>query len=322
MNNKSPYIIRENIIRATRQFFYEMDFHEVIPQILNTALPLEANLYPFETTWKTRTGDRRLYLPHSPERSIKRMLARGMGNCFALGKSFRNLEQEGSQHLPEFLMLEWYRKEATYLDIMKDVKELLTFIHDYLENIGGPISPHIHGKWKTYSLIELFKTHSAIDLSSIIEDDELLFETARKRGYIVEGATWGQLYDQIFVNEIEPHLTNEPVFIIDFPARISPLCAQKKDDSRFAERFEFYMGGMEIGNGNTENTDIQYVQKTFETEHKKTGYPIDEEFLKSLDKMSAATYAGIGLGIDRLTMLLSGASTIQSIEPAGSDYLL
>lgn len=322
MNNKSPYIIRENIIRATRQFFYEMDFHEVIPQILNTALPLEANLYPFETTWKTRTGDRKLYLPHSPERSIKRMLARGMGNCFALGKSFRNLEQEGSQHLPEFLMLEWYRKEATYLDIMKDVKELLTFIHDYLENIGGPISPHIHGKWKTYSLIELFKTHSAIDLPSIIEDDELLFETARKRGYIIESATWGQLYDQIFVNEIEPHLTNEPVFIIDFPARISPLCTQRKDDSRFAERFEFYMGGMEIGNGNTENTDMQYVQKTFETEHKKTGYPIDEEFLKSLDMMSGTTYAGIGLGIDRLTMLLSGESTIQSIEPAGSDYLL
>lgn len=322
MNNKSPYIIRENIIRATRQFFYEMDFHEVIPQILNTALPLEANLYPFETTWKTRTGDRKLYLPHSPERSIKRMLARGVGNCFALGKSFRNLEQEGSQHLPEFLMLEWYRKEATYLDIMKDVKELLTFIHDYLENIGGPISPHIHGKWKTYSLIELFKTHSAIDLPSAIEDDELLFEAARKRGYIVEGATWGQLYDQIFVNEIEPHLTNEPVFIIDFPARISPLCTQRKDDSRFAERFEFYMGGMEIGNGNTENTDMQYVQKTFETEHKKTGYPIDEEFLKSLDMMSGTTYAGIGLGIDRLTMLLSGESTIQSIEPAGSDYLL
>lgn len=329
MSNNNPYIIRENILKATRQFFYEMDFHEVIPQILNTALPLEANLFPFETTWKTRTGDRKLYLPHSPERSIKRMLAHGMGNCFALGKSFRNLEQEGSQHLPEFLMLEWYRKQASYLDIMEDVRELLTFIHDYLKNAGSPPSVQFHGKkimlgkkWETYSLIELFKMHCGIDLPSVIEDDELLFQIARKRGYIVDGATWGQLYDQIFVNEIESKLPPDPVFLIDFPSRISPLCKQKKDDVRFAERFEFYMGGIEIGNGNTENTDIHYVRKTFETENKKTGYPIDEEFLTSLGKMHGTTYAGIGLGIDRLTMLLCGESTIQAIEPAGSDYLL
>lgn len=329
MNGTNPYIIRENIIRATRQFFYDMDFHEVIPQILNTALPLEANLYPFETTWKTRTGDRKLYLPLSPERSIKRILAQGMGNCFAIGKSFRNLEQEGSQHLPEFLMLEWYRKEADYRDIMRDAVQLLTFINDYLMNALGAVSIKFHGKkivlgreWKTYSLVELFKSYSGIDLKAAIDDDEGFFATARKRGYIVEGATWGQLYDQIFVNEIESRLPNEPVFLIDFPSRISPLCAQKKDDSRFAERFEFYIAGVEIGNGNTENTDMDYVRKTFETEHQKTGLPIDETFLNALHKMNGTTYAGIGMGIDRLTMLFADQSTIQSIEPAGGDYYL
>lgn len=329
IDNTNPYIIRENIIRATRQFFYDMDFHEVIPQILNTALPLEANLYPFETTWKTRTGDRKLYLPLSPERSIKRMLSHGMGNCFALAKSFRNLEQEGSQHLPEFLMLEWYRKQANYYDIMTDVEQLIRYIQDYLKNSLGTESIQYHGKkirhaaqWKTYSLIELFKTHCNIDLPSAIEDDELIFATARKRGYIVEGATWSELYDQIFVNEIESKLPSEPVFLVDFPSRISPLCAQKKDDSRFAERFEFYIAGVEIGNGNTENTDMEYVRKTFETERQKTSLPIDEEFLTALHKMNGTTYAGIGMGIDRLTMLFSGESSIQSIEPAGSDYLL
>lgn len=329
IDNTNPYIIRENIIRAAREFFYDIDFHEVIPQILNTALPLEANLYPFETTWKTRTGDRKLYLPLSPERSIKRMLAYGMGNCFALAKSFRNLEQEGSQHLPEFLMLEWYRKQANHHDIMRDTEQLLTFIHDYLKNSLGISSIQHHGKkielgakWKTYSLTELFKTYSGIDLASVIEDDELFFATAQKRGYIVEGATWSELYDQIFVNEIECKLPSEPVFIIDFPSRVSPLCAQRKDDPRFAERFEFYINGVEIGNGNTENTDMNYVRKTFETEHQKTGLPMDEVFLKALDKMHGTTYAGIGMGIDRLTMLFSNEETIQAIEPAGGDYIL
>lgn len=327
MNSVKPYIIRESIIKATRQFFYDADFHEVIPQVLNTALPLEANLYPFSTAWKTRTGDRKLYLPLSPERSIKRMLAHGIGNCFALAKSFRNLEQEGTQHLPEFLMLEWYRKQADYRDIMTDAEQLLSFVNEQLLHTLQIEPIHYHGKtvsldkkWKTYSLSELFKTYADINLKDIIEDDELLFSIAKKRGYIVDGATWGELYDQLFVNEIESELPPEPLFLIDFPSRISPLCRQKKHQPYFAERFELYISGMEIGNGNTENTDCNYVRKTFETESVKTKMPIDEEFLNSLKKMNDSVYAGIGMGIDRLAMLFSNEPTIQSIEPSGSDY--
>ncbi len=329
MSNVRPYIIRENIIKATREFFYDRDFHEVIPHILNTALPLEANLYPFSTIWKMRIGERKLYLPLSPERSIKRMLGLGMGNCFAIGKSFRNLEQEGSQHLPEFLMLEWYRKQADYADIMEDAEELFYFMNDYIIHAVGPVSIMYHDKkielnqkWKKISLAELFKTKANINLQKIIEDDDLLFSIAKKRGYITDDATWGELYDQLFVNEIESSLPPEPIFITDFPSRISPLCKQKVDDPLFAERFELYIAGVEIGNGNTENTDYKYVQKIFEEEHKKTLLPIDEEFLNSLKKMSGNTFAGIGLGIDRLTMLFSNESSIQAIEPSGKDFYI
>ena len=153
-----------------------------------------------------------------------------------------------------------------------------------------------------------------------IIDDDALFYHAKKKGYIVDGATWGQLFDQLFVNEIESELPLEPLFITDFPSRISPLCKQKKDDSLFAERFELYIGGMELANGNSENTDYEYVKKIFETENKRTHMPIDEEFLNSLKKMSDSNYAGIGMGIDRLTVLFSNESSIQSIEPAGGDY--
>jgi len=327
MNSVKPYIIRENIIKAARQFFYDSNFHEVIPQVLNTALPLEANLYPFSTTWKTRSGDKKLYLPLSPERSIKRMLAQGIGNCFALAKSFRNLEQEGSQHLPEFLMLEWYRRKADYKDIMTDAEQLIFFMSEYLAKSLGVNTLYFHEKkialnkkWKTYSLSELFKTYAHIHLKDIIEDDELLFATAKKRGYIVDGATWGEIFDQLFVNEVESELPPEPLFLIDFPSRISPLCSQKNKEPYFAERFELYIGGVEIGNGNTENTNIASVRKIFETESLKTGMPIDEDFLHSLGKMNDSTYAGIGMGIDRLAMLFSNEATIQSIEPAGGDY--
>lgn len=323
------YFVREQIIRAVRQFFYHRKFHEVIPQILNTALPLEPNLIPFETTWKTRTGDKKLYLPLSPERSIKRMLAHGIGNCFAFGKSFRNLEQEGTQHLPEFIMLEWYRKNTNYLDIMKEAEHLILFINDYLiqsteeKNIlyhGKKVD--IHTEWKTYSLDDLFKTRTQVSLSTLITDEELFFSFAKKRGYIVEGATWSELFDQMYVNEIESELPKEPLFLIDFPARVSPLCKQKKENPLFAERFELFITGVEIANGNTENTNCEYVRKTFEKEHERTRMPIDEEFLHSLEKMNGETYAGIGLGVDRLTMLFGNETTIQSIEPAGGDYYL
>jgi lysyl-tRNA synthetase class 2 len=323
------YIIRENIIKAIRQFFYDRDFHEIIPQVLNTALPLEPNLYPFVTTWKTRTGDKKLYLPLSPERSIKRMLSLGMGNCFALAKAFRNLEQEGTQHLPEFLMLEWYRQQADYTHIMNDAETLIAFISDYINKSLGVKKIYHHNKiielnkkWKTYSLEELFSEYAHVNLKKIIEDDEYLFEHAKKRGYIVDGSTWQEVFDQMFVNEIESELPPEPLFLIDFPSRVSPLCKQKKDNPLFAERFELYIAGVEIANGNTENTDRSYVQKTFEEEHKKTGMPIDEEFLRALNKMNKNVYAGIGLGVDRLTMLLSNESSIQAIEPAGADYYL
>ena len=327
MNKLNSYFIRETIIKAARQFFYDRNFHEVIPQVLNIALPLEENLIPFSTIWKTRVGNKKLYLPLSPERSIKRMLAQGIGNCFALAKSFRNLEQEGAQHLPEFLMLEWYRKEADYTDIMTDAEQLIYFIYENVIHLleTKTIEYHkrkiqLNKKWKTYSLSELFQTYAKIDLKKIIEDDELLLSIAKKRGYITEDATWGQLYDQLFVNEIECKLPFEPVFLVDFPSRVSPLCTQKKDGPLFAQRFELYIAGVEIGNGNTENTDSHFVRKIFEMESKRTHLPMDEEFLNSLKKMNESEYAGIGLGIDRLAMLFSNEESVQTIEPAGEDY--
>ncbi len=286
MINLKPVHIREEIIKATRAFFYERKFHEVIVPVLNDVVPLESHLFPFQTSWNTVHGEKKCYLSLSLERSLKRMLAAGIGNCFALGKSFRNLENSGSQHLPEFLMLEWYREDADYNQIMKDTEELVLFIQkktrlppfDRLRvNFLAMTSP-----WKKASLYSLFKKTGGWDESR-------------------------EVFDQIFVNKIESKFPKEPFFLIDFPTRFSPLCKAQKEKPHLAERFELYINGMEIGNGNTENTDADSVRKVLKK-------PVDEVFLKALDDMNGKSHAGMGIGIDRLAMLFSGVMDIKEVE--------
>ncbi|MFA6532376.1 MAG: amino acid--tRNA ligase-related protein [Patescibacteria group bacterium] len=281
MNNVQSSINKEGVIKSIRSFFYKQSFHEVIPDILNNTLPSEPNLTPFSIVWKTQESKKTYFLPMSPERGIKKMLAQGIGNCFAISKSFRNLERSGSLHLPEFLMLEWYREDAVYTDIMTDVEKLFV-------NFG------FKKNWPVLSLKKLFQKYLNLDLEKAITNDKIFLKD----------------YDQLFVNEIESKLPKTPLFLVDFPSKISPLCKPQKSNPLFAERFECYVSGVEIGNGNTENTDTESLRKIFTQEQKRTNLPIDEEFLNSLKKMSKKSYAGVGIGIDRLVMILNNQSSI------------
>lgn len=358
MKNLRPIYIKEEVIKAVREFFAGQNFHEMITPVLNKSLPLEPNLYPFKTVWD-RAGKREdFYLSTSPEAALKKMIANGMGDCFAVGHSFRNMEGSGRQHNPEFLMLEWYRENADYRKIMEDVRELVIFIKKridrYLMSSAGLSlnyqgkSADLGGEWKVFSLVELFKKYAGMDLIKLAgpvgrfppasahdlravgrpsslttrftvkSSDDLLIIQAKRKGYKVDGANWEQLFNQIFLNEIEPELPKTPFFLTDFPARISPLCAVKKENPEIAERFEFYLFGMELGNGNTENTDSKSVKKHMEEEkkirekNKRIMAPIDREFLKALEAMSGKKYAGIGLGIDRLAMIFADEDDINS----------
>jgi elongation factor P--(R)-beta-lysine ligase len=306
--NLEPIFIREKIIKTCRAFFDEQGFHEVITPTLNNSLPLEPNLYSFTTQWNTIHGSKDLYLSTSPESGLKKMMAEGIGNCYAISKSFRNLEQSGNQHNPEFLMLEWYRENATYHDIMKDTQDLM--IH-----IGFPPT-----EWQTFSLPQLFKEYAEIP-SHILFDDQQFYATAEKKGYNTTNASWGELFDQIFLNEIEPKLPSTPFFLTDFPARTSPLCTSQKENPQLAERFEVYMSGIEVGNGNTENTNAQKILSHFQEEEQKRKakglptHPIDMEFVNTLQKLNGKSIAGIGMGIDRIAMILSNSEKISDVEP-------
>ncbi len=294
-----PILTRERTIKSIRNFFYQLNFHEIITPVLNNAIPNEPNLYSFITRWKTNRGEQTFFLPMSPERSLKLSLAKGIDNCFSIGHSFRNLEQESPLHSPEFLMLEWYRTDADYHQIMDDVKELIKFLnYESCRQAGRLRITNLPDSWPIFSLPELFKKYTKHDLIKLTND-----ETKRSD------------YDKIFCNEIESRLPKEPFFITDFPASISPLCRPKKDNPLLAERFEFYINGIELGNGNTENTDWKSVKKVFESQKKKNNYPVDEDFLNALKTLdeSGKTYAGVGIGIDRLTAILGGANHIKLV---------
>ena len=163
------------------------------------------------------------------------------------------------------------------------------------------------GPFQRISLNSLFKEKVGVTLEELLMNEGKMTEVAQQKGYKTEGATWEELYDQLFVNEIESTFSLRPFFLVDFPARISPLCMPQKTKPLFAQRFELYIHRMEIGNGNTENTDTASIRQTFEIESKKTGTPLDEDFLSSLGKMKSSSYAGVGIGIDRLTMLYTNS---------------
>jgi hypothetical protein len=136
-NTLQHIILRDELMKATRAFFAERKFCEVIPPILNIAIPNEPNLYPFATSWVTNDAEETRYLPTSPERSLKIALSAGLGDCYAIGHCFRNLEGSGSLHSPEFRMLEWYRVNSSYQEIMKEIQEYIAFVNKQLLPFGA-----------------------------------------------------------------------------------------------------------------------------------------------------------------------------------------
>ncbi len=323
----SARLVLEKTIKAMRSFFDQKNFSEVTVPVLQNAVPLEPTITPFTSTWKTNKGEQELYLATSPEKYLKQMMALGLGNCYGIGHSFRNLESAGRHHHPEFLMLEWYREDADYQQIMTDVEELLASCiravghvttEPTIEYQGEVLS--IKSPFPRVSLAELFEDTLRISYESIVTNEQLK-SVASQRGYTVADATWEQLFNQIFLNEIEPHFGKQPFFLTEFPARISPLCQRNAQNPLVAERFELYIAGIELANGNSEETDAGKVSSVFEQERLERiakGQPaakIDTEFINALDQLAGRQLAGVGLGVERLAMLLADIDDLHLFSP-------
>jgi len=324
------YFVRERVLTAIRRFFIDRKFHEVETPYLTGSLPPESYLDIFETTLLSRDRTpHRAFLPTSPEPFMKKLLAAGIGNCFTIPKSFRNTEDKSTTHNPEFTILEWYRINADYTDIMNDCEELVQFINTYLQRTNKVVTAtnpteltfqgnkvNIASPWERITMTEAFNRYAGIDLNSALSKNELA-PIAQKKGYMVQkDDSWEEIFHLIFLNEIEPNLgKGKPTIIHLYPASLAALSRKNGDDPRFAERFEFYIEGLELGDAYSELTDWKEQRERFAEEDEerrrlgKIDHPIDTDFIDAL-KAGMPRAGGIAVGVDRLIMLFADVRDI------------
>lgn len=313
------YFIREKILTGIRTFFLDRKFHEVETPTLITHPPAESYLDVFETTLLDRNRNpHKMYLSTSPEVPLKKLLVAGIGDCFSITKSFRNMETQSDLHNPEFTILEWYRVHADYKDIMKDCEDLLLAMNNNVQSLeyqGSHVD--LSRPWERLTVAEAFHRWAKINFDEFL-DGEKAKDIARQKGYTVENnTTWEELYNQIFLNEVEPYLgKGKPTILYEFPASMGALARKKASDPRFAERFEFYIEGLELGDCYSELTDWKEQEERFENELQeikrlgKTLYDYDHDFIDAL-KVGLPNCSGIAVGVDRLIMLFADTKKIQ-----------
>ena len=284
--------LRAAIIQAIRKFFIDNDYLEVETPVRIPAPAPEAHIDAVES------GD--WFLQTSPELCMKRLLAAGVPRIFQICKCFRHGER-GRLHLPEMTMLEWYRMDSNYQDLMDECEALIAAV---TRKIGSEATLTYQGKeislappWTRMSVSAAFKKWGALSVEQALEQDR---------------------FEDIMVTEIEPNLGQiQPVFLYDYPASRGALARLKPEDPRYAERFELYIGGLEICNAFSELADPVEQRQRFEREQdhrRKSGkpvYPMPDKFLRALEDLPEA--AGNALGIDRLLMLFADAKQIDEI---------
>lgn len=305
---------RSAIIKLIRRFFDERGYTEMQTPRLVGLPGQEPYLEPFWTEVVEANGTKHpAALITSPEYAMKRLLAAGFDRIYDLGPCFRNNEPWDGTHDPEFLMLEWYRKNANISSLMDETEEMVKWV---AKEVGMTFDK----PFRRMTCEEAWKTYADVDLPSLIDNRDAMAKVATEHHQTVaEADTWDDLYFKIFLSEIEPKIGSEPTFLHRYPASQAALAKKCADDPRFADRVELYINGLELANGFAELADAEEQRKRFEEEIElrkslgKKSWPLDEQFLADLPKMGEAV--GIAFGVDRFVMLLTGSKSINDVIP-------
>lgn len=295
-----PLYHRAKMLRAIRQFFEKKGYLEVeTPLRIPDVIP-ETHIAPI--------GSEGWFLQSSPEICMKRLMARGYEKLFQICKCFRKGER-GDRHLTEMTLLEWYRKDFSYMELMEECREMIQSVAESMERY--PVTPYggqridLSGTWRQITVNESFRQFGEISMKA---------------------AEASGRFDEIMAFHIEPHLGNDqPTFLYDYPASMAALARLKADDKNLAERFELYIAGIELANGFSELIDPNEQRERFKRviaaqnrqNRKNSGdaniepMQIPEKFLEDLGAMPPA--AGIAMGIDRLAMLFTDSPTIDRV---------
>jgi elongation factor P--(R)-beta-lysine ligase len=335
--DRRPFLLKRGAIQAAiRRWFESEGFIEVDPAILQVSPGNETHLHAFATELVAPGGSRRpLYLHTSPEFACKKLLAAGESRIFTFAASFRNRERAALHH-PQFTMLEWYRANAPYAQLMADCTRLLSIAAssagtDALTFRGRTADPFAAPERITVA--DAFQRFAGIDLLATVDAERgyaaALGEAAERAGIRIAGDdTWSDVFSRVLVERIEPCLdSGRATILCEYPACSAALARPSPSDPRVAERFELYACGVELANAFGEQTDPAKQRRRLETEMAEKErlygerYPIDEEFLAALAHMPPAS--GAALGFDRLVMLATGAANIEQVlwtpmvEPEG-----
>jgi lysyl-tRNA synthetase class 2 len=302
---------RARIVSSVRAYLDGEGFLEVETPVLQ---PLYGGAMARPFTTHHNALDRQLYLRIATELYLKRLIVGGLERVYEMGKNFRN-EGLSTKHNPEFTVVEWYEAYADYAGQAARLEQMIARAAAAVAYTGElDFTP----PWRRIRFVEAIAQATGIDLLAH-RDASSLAAAIAERGLAIsiEDRNWPGLADDLLSKYVEPTLT-EPTFVLDYPIELSPLARAHRHDERLAERWEAFAGGMEIANAFSELTDPDEQRARFDAQARlalggdEETQPHDELFLEALEQGMPPT-GGVGLGIDRLVMLLTGRSSIREV---------
>ncbi|MGI6561828.1 MAG: lysine--tRNA ligase [Clostridia bacterium] len=314
---KNIFVTRSRIIKEIRRFLDDREFLEVETPILNP-IPGGAAARPFITHHNALDMD--LYLRIAPELYLKRLIIGGMERVYEIGRMFRN-EGISVKHNPEFTMMELYQAYADYHDMMKLTEDMVSTV---AQKVLGTcqityqgVSVDLTPPWRRLTMLDAVKEYGGIDFDKLSDPEEIK-AALKDKGIETEGNIgWGEALALAFEELVEHHLI-QPTFIYDYPIEISPLTKKKYSRPGLTERFEIFICGREYGNAYSELNDPIDQKERFDDQMRKRQAGDEEANMEDKDYLLAMEYGlpptgGLGIGIDRLVMLLTDSYSIRDV---------
>jgi lysyl-tRNA synthetase class 2 len=304
------FILRSKVVSIIRHWLDSRGFLEVETPVLQ---PLYGGALarPFTTHHNALGKD--LYLRIATELYLKRLIVGGLERVYELGKDFRN-EGISYKHNPEFTMLEWYEAYADYNQVAEELEELVETV---AKDVGYDGEIDFSRPWKRITLRDAIRDETGLDVLEL-RDREALVAAAKENGIELDPTdVWPQLVDELLSKHVEPKIVN-PTFVVDYPKELSPFAKDHRSEPGLVERFECFASGMEFANAFTELNDPDEQRARFEAQARfaaegdEEAQPFDENFIQALEYGMPPT-GGIGVGIDRLVMLLAGKRSLREV---------
>lgn len=317
LDSRETFVLRSKIIQSMRRYLDDQGFLEVETPTMH-AIPGGATAKPFETHHNALNIP--LYMRIAIELHLKRLVVGGMEKVYEIGRVFRN-EGISTRHNPEFTMIELYEAYADYNDIMDLTENLIAHIaQDVLGTttvIYGEDEIDLKPRWKRLHMVDAVREYTGVDFWKNISDSEARDLAKEHDIKIKDNMTYGHILNEFFEQRVEEELV-QPTFIYGHPVEVSPLAKTNTEDKRFTDRFELFVVRREHANAFSELNDPLEQRARFEAQVKERdqgndeAHPMDEDFLEALEYGMPPT-GGLGIGIDRLVMLLTNAPSIRDV---------